>query len=337
MSAFPPVDNGPQTAVRFWQVEMHVSGRGFALFIALIAAFGIASAALVGNTSAAPYVIGFSTPIALVVAEGVSQRRNNRVLKRAVESATGVDEIERAAVAVLQQQGHLLGGGSFISADQRLLAQRFIQSGGAGRCYWISSARAESPRLEPFTDPFEPILLARGAHPPDSGDSHQPTLQDHLRRFWRGLDGRISSRLLRVLAILGLIGAVINLGSQFVETASALWHGTVPGNLAMWVLPMVALAAIVTWRLLRPRNCFAVPGALVVRSARGHETSWRLSMFARQDSVVLYWRERGVLAMAALDGSVVQTMMRQPEAEIAVRAWLSPIAPPSIDRLSDLQ
>ncbi|GMU80368.1 MAG: hypothetical protein AMXMBFR47_02390 [Planctomycetota bacterium] len=337
MSSFPPAQGEPRTAVRFWRVEMHVSGRGFALFVVLAAAFGIASVALFGNTGAGPYVGGVMIPIAMVVAEAINQLQNTRALERAIESATGVEGIERAAEALLQKQGHLFGGGSLISPGQKLLAQGLLRSGGAGRCYWISSAQAESPRLEPLMDPFEPILLARGARPPDSGEPPSPTVQDRIRKFWREMDGRISSRSLRVLFILGLIFAVFSLGGQLVETAVALWQGMMPMNLAMWVFPLAALAAIVAWRLFRPRNCFAVPGALVVRSAGGHETTWRLRLFARPDSVVIYWRERGLLAVVARDGAVIQTMMRQPEAEIAVRAWLSPIAPPPIEQLSDLR
>ncbi|MCC6361435.1 MAG: hypothetical protein IT450_22105 [Phycisphaerales bacterium] len=326
--------------MRFWHVEMNLSGRGFGLFIALAAGFGIASAAFLPTIGGGPYFSGFSIIIAMVVAESVSQRRINLALERAFELTRDVDEIERTAVAVLQSQRLPFGVplfGALGSSEPKLLARRFVTSGGAGRCYWISSAQAEAPRLEPFTERFEPILLARGARPPESAQAHPPTVTDHMRRFWREMDGRVSSRSLRILLVLGLIGAIMSLGGQLVETAVALWQGTMPMNLAMWVFPIAALAAIVAWRLFRPRNCFAVPGALVVRSAGGHETTWRLRLFARPDSVVIYWRERGLLAVVARDGAVIQTMMRQPEAEIAVRAWLSPIAPPPIEQLSDLR
>ena len=59
-------------------------------------------------------------------------------------------------------------------------------------------------------------------------------------------------------------------------------------------------------------------------------------MFRREESVLMHWLDANQLAVGAADGRMSSTAATARMAELAIRAWLSPLPPPEIERLSDL-
>ncbi len=86
----------------------------------------------------------------------------------------------------------------------------------------------------------------------------------------------------------------------------------------------------------RVAQWFAVPGALIVRSAPWYSSAWTLEGFRREESVIVHDVDHNVLTIASRDGRVHQRRMTPYEITFALRAWRSKLQPPDIEQLSDL-
>src|SRR5262249_39249925 len=103
--------------------------------------------------------------------------------------------------------------------------------------------------------------------------------------------------------------------------------------LIFWVGVMVprgvGLAAVQQW--------FAVPGGAVYRRAR-RRRGWELHVFRRNSSMLCFFPAMRRACGVSIADSTTQarTTITAREAELLLRAWLSPLEPPDEDKLSDL-
>jgi hypothetical protein len=104
----------------------------------------------------------------------------------------------------------------------------------------------------------------------------------------------------------------------------------------IWLL-IAAFLLIPTGFRLRSRQFLAVPGGLIVRRPKW-PGGWRGRLFTRESSVVCgYQSGLGHWSLIISDGKVVETTKgTQAEIAFALRAWYSPVAPPTLEQLSDL-
>ena len=92
------------------------------------------------------------------------------------------------------------------------------------------------------------------------------------------------------------------------------------------------------WR--QQNQWLLVPGGLITRKpARKSQDKWHPHLFDRRDSVLLVRQERRHLwcAWVADARHENSAQMTSAEAEMLLRAWLSPLEPPPVEQLSDLE
>ena len=85
-----------------------------------------------------------------------------------------------------------------------------------------------------------------------------------------------------------------------------------------------------------------IPGGLVLRTAGLLDDSWQLERFAACDCVLCtystYVEHRLVWVVVIADRNDTWRLTVSPyELGLVLQAWLSPLPPPAVDRLTDLQ
>ena len=110
----------------------------------------------------------------------------------------------------------------------------------------------------------------------------------------------------------------------------------------MWQLLLYTLVLLLL--LFGPANrefnqqWFIVPGGIVQRKAGWLQSRWKLHLFERRASALCvshWWRK--IWAVHVVDAQAsARRMLTRTEAEFLLRAWLSPLPPPPLERLSDL-
>jgi hypothetical protein len=81
-----------------------------------------------------------------------------------------------------------------------------------------------------------------------------------------------------------------------------------------------------------------VPGGVIRRSAKSRSSQWNLHLFTRTQAILLITdSRRSNRQVCVADGQQSATASVTPaEAELLLRAWLSPLPPPRIEQLGDL-
>ena len=86
------------------------------------------------------------------------------------------------------------------------------------------------------------------------------------------------------------------------------------------------------------RQWLVAPGGLILRESSFCRRAWKLHLFDRRQSVLIAHRasKRQWVAFVADREMHRQATLTESEAEFLLRAWLSPLRPPPVERLSDL-
>ena len=115
-------------------------------------------------------------------------------------------------------------------------------------------------------------------------------------------------------------------------------NGFVQFNLILFSVAILGFAFIPanqSWK----SQFIVMPGGLLVRKHKWREKGWRLTLFRRASSCVMMyplWRQQWILTVS--DGENCESVLGlRAELEMTLRAWLSPLEPPPLERLSDFQ
>jgi hypothetical protein len=81
-----------------------------------------------------------------------------------------------------------------------------------------------------------------------------------------------------------------------------------------------------------------VPGGIVRRSAKSRSSQWKVHLFTRRNAVLLITESRRSNRQICVADATesATTNVTVAEAQLLLRAWLSPLPPPTADQLSDL-
>lgn len=150
------------------------------------------------------------------------------------------------------------------------------------------------------------------------------------------------SRLRRAVALGGGWFSVLSCGPLLLMGAVDSYRsGTLDWKLVLFGWVFVAgisgIGGAGAWR--SRQQWLLVPGGIVVRSPGRSGPGWRLHLFERRTGVLMVHQARGPLWMADVaDGETHRRVgITEREANLLLRAWLSPLAPPPVERLSDLE
>ena len=200
--------------------------------------------------------------------------------------------------------------------------------------------------IEPITMPFEPLNLGEAAtffgelddsmaDQPDA-DLLEPEALEQLRTERTGkTQPRLKPRKGTGWALAGLLVLPTAAGAMFLFSRGDItWPGI--------FLALLVIFGLFSWGyisgLLQREQWFLVPGGLILREARLIRPEWKVHLFDRRRSVLIVRRiDHGRRIVFVADAETDKRVTVSPdESEFILRAWLSPIPPPSVDELSDL-
>lgn len=226
----------------------------------------------------------------------------------------------------------------------RSAVRALVEAKRFGVALRIRMPGSQAPATEPPIDfSFPPISLDEA----DAGfirfeegivgavsNSDPPGCQDDeewsfIRRARRNLAIRIMAPKLFLCVILYNVARL---------SWSSIRSGQVEPMLVVFVLTSLALLTTSTSGLLSDMHWFILPGGLVLRRPAKDPASSKLVLFGRRESVLCVVQQRKhAWTVLVSNGQTVESMMATTrEANMLLRAWLSPLSPPPVEKLVDL-
>ncbi len=199
----------------------------------------------------------------------------------------------------------------------------------------------ERPRVEPIDVPFEPVPL-------DQSDAMFSGLEVSTTSDGAGsVDGesrQTKTGFARRIEFFGGRRVVVFLGVVVVIDALLHWMTGTMLSPTFWMLVVCLLVILLgiggvgAWQ--HNKQWLLVPGGLAVRkTARKAASKWGVRLYTRRSSVLFVRQttKRNWLVCVAEVASSDHVMVTRAEVEMLLRAWLSPLTPPSVHQLSDLE
>src|SRR5262249_49891559 len=195
--------------------------------------------------------------------------------------------------------------------------------------------------IEPLAVPFEPITL-------NEADRAFHALRSALEAAGERKNGPARARddqsllRIRIDSYLKHHGGWPNL---LLALAFLVLIVLVTRRRPVFAIGMFGVGVSVAWSILRPRpgwrqrgRWFIVPAALVLRRPARSGRGLDVQVFPRRDSALCVSRSTTVVwkVRFAHDGRDYEIACSEAEANMLLRAWLSPREPPTIEKLTDL-
>lgn len=193
-------------------------------------------------------------------------------------------------------------------------------------------------KADPFDEAFEPLHL----DPFDSAflrfcrenDCSEPKKRFEIESL------SLLRHLWIAIAVVLLLAGGAGLRRMIRDAENFLHTGRVTAHLAFWIALAIAAMIGLLKRTLGRTQYFVAPAAIIVRRLSGRPKHWHVDLFTRHNAMMLlspidetHW----YLILKKLDGHEVAKYVSQIEVIVLLRAWLSPLPPPTLDKLSDLQ
>lgn len=275
--------------------------------------------------------------------ERVSARRACSAM-RALErnSPARGDDVSPDLIAVLRRYTSQLAQGWAGQFRRRNVAGSFaalmLRRGHTGTVFRLANDPLQiGGNPSPWPTPFEPILLRQREPALLALRAEDAAPRSRVREYWdRIRETHGNSRRMMLVLLVSWVFFVIGSILSVYWAIRDLLVGKLPEVFFVLWPTAALLTGLWLWRLLRPEEWYIVPGALVVRSSAWNSSKWQLHLLARADSVLVYWRDLRLMAIADTTGRSFARLATPVEAETAIRAWLSPLPPPSLEQLGDL-
>lgn len=253
-------------------------------------------------------------------------RKRARVLVR--EAIAGA-----AHCGVAPAMHHMLDGmcGLDAGAGLRAMLDSLVGQGHTGTTLRICKTN-EMLVLEPLTYPFEPQPL---------NEMHSALMRQQIAEGGRatGQAPSAARSFARNVALKGGWALLVIIGFEWVAALiKAIAQRTITWHLLLFSLALLILALAPANRVFT-HQWFVVPGEIILRTAGWLQSRWSLHLFERRRSVlcVSHWSRNVWRADIADAETSSDCNLTRDEAEFLLRAWLSSLPPPPIERLTDLQ
>lgn len=267
-----------------------------------------------------------------------SQKRNVDRVRRALEESAG-SPIETRISQILGITRSL-----YPQVMIRKAARTLVAEGCVATAIRIASV-GQATRIKPIAVPFEPRRFDELAELDSAESSQTKTETDNngdARDRERAADpASIPRGIHRNLILKGGWILLAILGIHWVARAiESSQRRTITANFMLMTVAMLAFLLVpVGHSCVTARQWLAVPGGIVLRKGKWLKRRWDLHLFDRRKSVLFvyrYTRRQWVLTIADQDAyeNVIGTKQ---ELDAVLRAWLSPLPPPTLEQLSDLR
>lgn len=247
-------------------------------------------------------------------------------------------------VSALSREVVIRGQAAINPSVERLL-KKLVEMRRWGTTLRVCLRDAAVP-IKPFAVPFEPRTLdeaddtfeafqAATADRIDTGGP--PTLESEPDRLRRAATRRMRRNLTLAGGSVVLFMALPQIALGLAESYARRWP---TWRLIMW-------GTFFTIALLVPRGSpieflrqwFITPASIVVRRFRLLSGRTQLRLFQRQNSVLCAYqlRKKEWAVLVRNETSQERRHLTRREVDCLLRAWLSPLEPPALDKLTDLQ
>lgn len=222
------------------------------------------------------------------------------------------------------------------------LARSLMAVGRAGETVRVDAKPAVG--VQPISDTFEIQPLDESAVEPGLlGDAPPPR---GLARWLPGAGQLMSARsdgarsLRRAANYRGGVGYLVSLPFSILVLGAMLYFGAFPPRFIYFLAPMMLVGfffASPAFFAMLFGEWFVVPGAVVIRKARSFGRGADVRMLRRTESVLCVHRVQQRWQVIVADGEHThRTLVSEPEAIFLLRAWLSPVPPPPMERVREL-
>ncbi len=313
-----------------WPIVVLGALSGFAM-VAVQGRFAVPRSTLL---IAAGAIVGLSA--AIVLRAGLPAIR--RVARRRI-----IDSLDRFGATPTAGLLHaVIDSCASIGANIALpeLCQEFAARGSTGLILCLRPN--VSPMPPGILEPFEPRSLDEAD---DGFDELAQQLQASPDRHGKGDmesgSSRESRRLRRNFILSGgwLMLAIFGF-NWLLAAIDALQRNRATDRLALWSTLLILLFVFPKGQGLSGREqWFAVPAGVAFRKRSWFRSGWTLRVFSRESAVLCFFpcfRGRYFGTIIADTQQVQSTNLTPREADLLLRAWLSPLEPPTLEQLSDL-
>lgn len=222
------------------------------------------------------------------------------------------------------------------ATDAKMFTTRLARAGFTNIVLRVARPRSLAP-IEPFTELFEPQPIDE-AHP-TFRDMTAPTGDDPTLV---GGDRDMARQLKRNVTLNGGWIALASFGLPFsIYAISAIRTGSPSAWLYFWAGMLLMFLVAPGARLMTAgRQWLAMPGGILLRTARWRGGGWKLRRLTSENCFMLVTRApfQDIWFATVSDGEVTARLQfTREEMMFVLRCWLSPLEAPPLERLGELE
>jgi hypothetical protein len=136
----------------------------------------------------------------------------------------------------------------------------------------------------------------------------------------------------------GWIIAGVFLINVLIYAWRSIAEGRVQPNLILWIAFLSLTLFGASGAAQSRKQWFVVPGGLIVRKTGRLDRNWKVHLLEPAKSVLMVFQagRHQWIACAADENFTDRVVVTKREADFLLRAWLSPLSPPAVEKLTDL-
>ncbi len=306
-----------------------------AMFVAMVVGVTFGAIMISGGPATAYVVLVIAIP-ALFLAMFLIRKRVERQVERIVEQ----DRTAPLSALVSSVFRGRRKAGTLGMQRAARLARVLAANNRFGQALRLCPTKSATP-LNPFDIVFDPQSLDQtgecfrqleemGDEPPDDAVK-VPAEGSADDSTWLKVKRNVILRG-------GWIIAAVFLFNVLLHAWLSIMEGRIRPNLILWIAFLSLTLFGASGATQSRKQWFVVPGGLIVRKAGRRDRRWKVQLLEPASSVLMVFQagRHQWIACAANEDFTDRVVMTKREADFLLRAWLSPLTPPPVEKLTDL-
>ncbi len=329
-------DDFPSDSERLVHVDLTATPvRWPAIFMVMLVGVTVGVVVVSGRRQSAFVVLGVALPTLFLIAFLI-RRRVERQVERIVENG---GDLSLSALVSSVFRGRRKAGTLGMQRAARL-ARVLAANNRLGQALRLCPTKSATP-LKPFDIVFDPQPLDQtgetfrhleatgGDEPDDAVNASAEKIADDST--WLKIKRNVALRGGWIMAGIFLFNVVLNAWLSILQDR-------IRPILLLWIAFFLLTLFGATGATRSRKQWFAVPGGLIVRKAGLRDRRWKVHLLEPANSILVVFQagRRQWIACAATGDFFDRVVMTKREADFLLRAWLSPLSPPPVEKLTDL-